>query len=213
MPKRLFILLLLLSSNFVFAQEQPVTPSPLFKPGQMFFNFYFGNYAAAEEPQFVNMHNEFALGFGLSTDFNRYPFLAFDLETFLLNRDYDTPIGPPLWGTIDEETSVQTASILFGLRAFIPQQKPFRAYISVGLGYYQTRMIVYGAVFGFPGIYEDTDNSFAAYYGAGLSYMFDKWGLGLDFRHFSIDGDFAGFNINNAKLGGDVYLVSWKYQF
>jgi len=51
------------------------------------------------------------------------------------------------------------------------------------------------------------------YYGAGLSYMFGKWGLGLDYRRFNLDGSFDGFNINNADIGGDLLLVGLRFSF
>ena len=74
-------------------------------------------------------------------------------------------------------------------------------------------MIVYGSTLGVPGSYDDTDMSMEFYYGAGLGYMFGKWGLGLDYRHFNLDGSFSGFNISNADVGGDVYLVGIRFTF
>ena len=43
--------------------------------------------------------------------------------------------------------------------------------------------------------------------------MFGKWGLGLDYRHFRLEGSFSGFDINNADIGGDLLLVGVKFSF
>ena len=229
MPKRLTLLLLSVfcwtNANAADVQPAPATAvtvaapaantegSEFFKPAGWSFNLYAGRYDVAEEPQFVGIRNKYALGMGLSADLNRYPHLGLDLELFFVNRDYDTPVGPPLWGSIDNDTSVQTTAFLAGARAFYPASGPWRVYASAGLGYFQTRMVVSGSVFGFPGIYEDTDSSLEPYYGAGLSYGFGHWGLSVDLRHFDLDGNFSGFNISNANLGGDLLLVGWRYNF
>ena len=100
-----------------------------------------------------------------------------------------------------------------GARAFYPANGRLRAYASAGLGNFYTRMVVSGSVFGFPGVYEDEDSSIEPYYGLGIAYRFDHWGVSLDLRHFDMDGNFSGFNINNANLGGDLLLVGWRYSF
>lgn len=184
-----------------------------FKPGGWNTTFYAGAYEVADESQFVGVRNDYVLGLGVSADLANYAYLALDFEYFYVNRDYDTPIGPPLWGTIDNDTSIQTNAFLVGGRAFYPAEGPFRLYASAGIGYFYTKMIVYGSTLGVPGSYDDTDMSMEFYYGAGLGYMFGKWGLGLDYRHFNLDGSFSGFNISNADVGGDVYLVGIRFTF
>jgi len=174
---------------------------------------YAGRYNVADEPQFTGVRNKYGFGVGLSGVLRKYPNLALDFEIQSVNRDYDTPLGPPLWGVIDNDTSVQTSALLFGARAFYPASGRLNAYISGGLGLFYTRMVVTGSVFGFPGLYEDTDSSLAPYYGLGLSFSFDNWGLSLDMRHFDLKGNFSAFNINNANLGGDMLLVGWHYKF
>jgi hypothetical protein len=226
MLKRLAVLLLsVFCWTYVYAEDvKPAsstaataapdsTNAALFKPGGWSFNVYAGRYDVAEEPQFVGIRNKYALGVGVNADLASYPHLGLDLELFFVNRDYDTPVGPPLWGTIDNDTSVQTVAFLVGARAFYPANGHVRAYVSAGLGYFQTRMVVSGSVFGFPGIYEDTDSSLEPYFGAGVGYVFGAWGLSVDLRHFTLDGNFSGFNISNANLGGDLLLVGWKYTF
>lgn len=196
------------------ADGPPATPGAgVLKPGSLTLNVYAGRYDVDEEPQFVGIRNKFALGVGLSAEFAKYPYLGLDLELMFANRDYNTPIGSPLWGVIDNDTSVQTTAFLVGARASYPANRPLRGYISAGLGYFHTRMVVSGSVFGFPGIYEDSDNSLEPYYGLGVNLMFDNWGVSVDLRHFDLKGSFSGFNISNANLGGDLLLVGWKYIF
>ena len=226
--KKLFIIILILFSSLdVFAEDEPTQVSaihvgvqanvslneaPFFKPGDLRGSIYLGNNRANEEPQFVNMRNEYAFGFGLSADFNRTPNLGLDIELIDANRNYDTPIKL-LWGTLDQSTRVETMSILFGLRAFIPRNGPFRAYASAGLGYFRTRMIVYGTLFGYPGYHDEYDTSFEPYYGAGISYDFGYWGLSADYRHYELKGSFSDFKISNANLGANVYLLGWHRRF
>lgn len=197
------------------SQESAVdTPgTPFFKPGGWSMSLYGGSYEVTDEPQFVGIRNDYALGLGFSADLNRYPYLGLDFELFYVNRDFDTPVGPPLWGTIDNDTSIQTSAFLVGGRAFYPAKGSLRAYASAGFGYFSTKMIVYGSTLGLPGSYEDTDKSMEFYYGAGIGYMFGKWGLGMDYRHFNLDGSFSGFNISNADLGGDLLLVGLRFTF
>lgn len=190
------------------------TPStPFFKPGSWITTIYAGTYDVTDDPQFIGIRNDYALGLGLSAELSRYPNLALDFEYFYVNRDYDTPIGPPLFGTIDNDTSIQTNAFLVGGRIFYPEEGPFRIYASAGIGYFHTTMVVYGSTLGLPGSYEDKDMSMEFYYGAGVGYMFDKWGLGLDYRHFRLEGSFSGFDINNADIGGDLLLVGVKFSF
>lgn len=227
MKKLMITLLIMQCSMNLFAQEEKISASdsikhssdiysdkpPFFKAGSSRLSIFIGNNRADDEPQLVNMRNQYAFGFGISSDFTRLPNFGFDFDFLSVNRDYDTPIGPPLWGTIDKSTSVKTTSALVGIRAFIPQSGPFRAYASAGVGYFRTRMRVFGTVIGFPGKYEEEDASFNIYHGAGIQYDFGRWGLSLDYRHFNLRASFSGFNISNANLDGDVYLLGWHYIF
>jgi len=182
-----------------------------FKPGGWSTILYGGAYEVADETQFEGVRNDYVLGLGVRANLANYAYLGLDFEYFYVNRDYDTPIGPPLWGTIDNDTSIQTNAFLVGGRAYYPAVGPFRIYASAGIGYFYTKMVVYGSTLGLPGSYEDTDMSMEFYYGAGISYMFGKWGLGLDYRHFNLDGSFSDFNISNAELGGDLLLVGIRF--
>ena len=37
--------------------------------------------------------------------------------------------------------------------------------------------------------------------------------LGLDYRRFNLDGSFDDFNINNADIGGDLFLEGLRFSF
>lgn len=227
--KRLILLyLIIFYTTAVLAQEEsvlteapdtippssrPIADSPFFSPGSWTVSLYGGSYDSAEESQFTGIRNEYSLGVGFSADLNHYPYLGLDFELFYVNRDYDTPVGPPLWGTIDNDTSIQSTAFLVGGRAFYPAERPFRIYASAGFGYFHTKMVVYGSTLGLPGSYEDKDMNMEFYYGAGISYLFGKWGLGLDYRHFNLEGNFSDFNISNADLGGDLFMLGLRFSF
>lgn len=196
------------------AAVSPLLPgSGVFKPGSWSLNVYAGRYDVSEEPQFIGVRNKYALGVGMGAELANYPYLGLDLELMFANREYDTPIGPPLWGTIDNDTRVETSALLVGARAYYPANGSLRAYVSAGLGFFRTRMVVSGSVVGFPGTYEDSDSSVEPYYGLGISYKFDNWGLSVDYRHFELKGNFSGFNISNANLGGNMLLAGWRYYY
>lgn len=139
--------------------------SAIFKPGGFTVSVYGGHYDVSYGPQFVGVRNKYGMGIGLSADFAQIPDLGLDLEFMYTNREYDTPVGAPLWGTIDNDTSVQISAVLAGIRAFYPGRGRLRGYVSAGFGQFQTRMVVAGSVLGFPGIHEETDSSIEPYYG------------------------------------------------
>lgn len=223
----IFSLMLLCSMN-LFAQDKqvsisdtaakPVTDNALaqqsfLKVGSSRVSVYLGNNSAGEEPQFVNIRERYAFGFGVSSNFSRLSNFGFDLDLIEVNRKFDTPIGPLLWGTLDKSTRVQTTSALLGIRAFIPDTGVFKAYAIAGIGYFRTRMVVYGTLFGFPGAHEEQHSSFNLYHGAGFQYDIGRWGLSLNYRRYNLKGSFSSFNISNADLGSDVYLLGWYYKF
>lgn len=225
--KIIFILLLTLNSLKVFAQDEStdvaavqvgvharvhINEAPFFNPGDFRVSVYGGYNRAAYEPQFVNMRNRYAFGFGFSGDFNRLSNLGFDIELIDVNRNYDTPIQL-LWGSLDQDTRVETMAALFGIRAFIPERGAFNAYVSAGLGFFRTRMVVFGTLFGFPGYHDEFDTDFTAYHGVGMRYNFGRWGLSLDYRHYNLSGSFSSFKVSNANLSSDVYLAGWHYGF
>jgi hypothetical protein len=78
--------------------------------------FYAGRFRADDEPQFAGIRNQYAFGLGLGVDLEHYPIVGLDIDLFLLNRDFDTPLPPPMLGTIDNDTSLMTVALLLGAR-------------------------------------------------------------------------------------------------
>ena len=175
--------------------------------------FYLGRFEAAEEPQFRGVRAQYTFGLGVSAELAQYPNLALDLELFDFHREFDTTVQAPLLSTINNDTSADTLALLFGARAFYPASSSFRAYVSAGLGYFNTRLVVTGSTFGLPGTMEQSSSSLDIYYGAGISYSLDKWGIGLDYRRVDIEGSFSDFYIDDADLGGDALLLGVRYHF
>lgn len=214
MPYLRFCLMVFCLTAFIpVAGAADTVGSGVFRDTGWRLSVYAGRYDVDEEPQFIGVRNKYGLGVGLSGEFRQYSNLALDLELMFVNRDYDTPLGAPLWGTIDNDTRVETSAFLVGARAFYPNTGGLRAYVSAGLGLFYTRMVVSGTLLGFPGIYEDSDTSLDPYYGLGISYLPGNWGLSVDLRHFDLKGSFSAFNVNNANLGGNLLLVGWHYEF
>lgn len=184
-----------------------------FKPGGWVASLYAGRLDSASEPHFVGIRAEYALGLGLSGTLNNYPYLALDVELFGAHREFDTPVSAPIFGTVDNDTSLDTTALLLGIRASFPAQGKLRAYASTGLGYFRNDMSVSGSVFGLPASLKESDNNLDIYIGAGVSYLFGRWGLSLDYRHFAIEGGFSEFNISDADLGGDIFVLGLGYGF
>ncbi len=187
--------------------------SRFFKHDSLQLTLYGGNFDAQLEAQFVGIRNEYGLGMMLGIDLVPVAYLGLNLELLAANRDFDTPIAPPFFGTLDNDTSVQTTALLVGVRLFYPPTRAMRLYGVAGLGYYHTEMVVSGSLFGFPGVYRDDDQSLDTYYGAGLSYAFDNWVWSVNYRHINLSGDFDSFQIYDADLGGDLYALGVGYRF
>lgn len=174
---------------------------------------YVGQFDANPEPQFVGAHNEYSLGVVLGVDLAQAPNLGFDLELVSTNQDYDTPVSSPHWGSLDNDTTVHSTGVLFGIRGFLPANRALRLYGVGGVGFYYTTMQVEGTLLGFTGIYEEDDTSVDFYYGAGLSYRFEQWILSVDYRNLDLRGDFSAFGISDADLGGEVIALGLGYNF
>lgn len=221
MTRRLIILsLAIVYCSNLSAQEHDETVNDtadsadlFFKPGGMTASVYAGWLNSASEPQFESIRAEYAFGLGLSAALNKYPYLAMDIELFGAHREFDTPVSAPIFGTVDNDTSLDTTAFLFGMRAFYPPQGKWHAYASAGLGFFNSKMFVSGSVFGLPASLEQSDNTLDIYLGAGASYMFGRWGLSLDYRHYDVDGSFSDFYISNADLGGDMLLIGLGFAF
>ncbi len=100
--------------------------------GDFATRLYGGNFVAESDPQFVNLHNQYTLGFGLSAGFANNPYHELDVEYFFANRDYDTQLPRSPFGTIDNDTSIETQALLVGARAVYPKDGIVRAYAVAG---------------------------------------------------------------------------------
>ena len=210
--KTLILIFGLFYSLLVSAAEQRAPLHDFFNPESFTLNFYYGNFEADFESQFINSSSKSSFMGGMHADLTNTPNIGLDLEIINFGRKYDTQVGAPIFGTIDEDTHVSTTAFLLGGRAFIPADQTFRAYASAGLGFFRTTMTVYGSVFGLPAWHKETDDQFGLYHGAGIEFRFKTWGLSLDYRRFSLSADFSDFKINNANIGGHVILLGWLYR-
>ena len=184
-----------------------------FKPGGVSVAIYAGDFLSAEEEQFTALRAEYSLGLGISADLNKIPHLALDFELLGFNREYTTPVLPPELDDIDNDTKITTNTYLFGARAYYQVRDPLRLYAVFGFGYFETRMLATGERLGLPATHEDTEWSFNLYAGAGIIYMFDRWGLGLDYRYFDLEGDFSDFEVDGANVGGEAIMLGLRYRF
>jgi len=191
----------------------PADEDRFFKPGGVTATIYAGDYLSADEDQFSDLRAEYSIGLGVSADLNKIPHLALDFELFNFNREYTTSVSPPDLDEIDNDTKITTNTYLFGARAYYQLRDPLRVYAVLGFGYFDTRMLASAEYLGLPVTYDDSYWSFNMYAGAGIIYMFDRWGWGLDYRYFNYDGDFPDFEVNSAELGGDAIMLGLRYLF
>lgn len=207
------VVLLLLASGVAAASAEQGEAAPIFRAGSGVASVLAAHLDTAHEPQLAGERNALGLGFVFSGDLAAYDWLGLDLEVHFLYREFDTPVAAPLFGTIDNDTTIGTTAILFGARAHHSLHTALRAYAVAGLGYYYTTLSVSGSVFGFPGTYEDTDQTLGLYYGAGLNYGLPSLILSLDYRHLDFSGSFGKFGISGAALGGDLIAlgIGWRF--
>lgn len=185
---------------------------PFFNPDSVRLTGYAGSFSPNPEAQFVGARNKYSYGVNLGADLSSLPYLGLELELLGTNQDYDTPVAAP-FGTLDNDTRVQTAGLLMGLRVFYPAGSSLRFYGVAGLGLYYVEMSVNGTLFGVPGVYYDDDRSVDFYYGGGISYQFEQWVVSIDYRNIELSGDFSGFQISNADLGGETVMLGIGYNF
>jgi opacity protein-like surface antigen len=206
-------LCLLFTVGLLLADRDALAEQSYFAPGSMQLTVYGGSFDSNPEAQFVGIRNEYSLGVIFGYDLPNVSYVGLDMELLGANRDIDTTILPPIFGTLDNDTTVETVGLLFGGRVYYPVTRAIRVYGVGGLGYYRTNLRVTGTLMGFPGVYEEDDTSFEFYYGAGLSYEFETWSLGFHYRHINLNGDFGSFQISDAELGGDLLALGVGFRF
>ena len=174
-------------------------------------NLYLGTLNADEEPGVLQgPSSNIAIGVARSDQSHKYPYLAFDLELWLLKSEYANTLPPPLFISPNNEMELETLSLSIGARLLYPYDPPYQFYISGGYGYFHSRMRVYANISGTPGSYEDSSASFAPYIGAGLNYQLNhRQTLEIFYRKWSPDGDFSAFAIPKANLGGSTVGIGF----
>jgi opacity protein-like surface antigen len=177
--------------------------------------FYLGSFDAEDNPgKLENEDHSLTLGFGASFKLPKRKYLSVDLEFWVTERSYDTTIQAPLFSTISGRMTLQTVALLFGIRGFYPSDGRFRIYGTGGIGIYKSELSVWGSTLGLPGTIEDKDQSLGLHAGAGLELnVGDDWFLGMDYRHWIVEGSFSTFGADNVDIGGDYIGISLGKHF
>ncbi len=176
--------------------------------------FYLGSFDTEDNPgKLENENHKFTLGFGASFKLPKRKHFSFDLEFWMTERKYDTTIQAPLFSTISDRMTLQTMALLFGIRGFYPSDSRFRIYGTGGIGLYKSELSVWGSTLGFPGTIEDDDHSLGLHAGAGLELDTGDWVLGVDYRHWIVEGSFGEFGADNVDIGGDYIGISLGKHF
>ena len=180
-------------------------------PKNTMLNLYLGSLDASEETGVLESpSSNIAIGLTSSSQSRQFPYLAFDLELWLLQSEYTNTLPPPLFVSLNDEMELETLAISVGARILYPYDTPYRFYISGGYGYFHSRMRVYANVLGIPGYYEDTSTTFAPYIGAGLNYNLGyRQTLEIFYRKWTPDGDFSTFSIPETNLGGETIGIGF----
>ena len=191
----------------------PADKDRFFKPGGVTIAIYAGDFLSADDEQFSDLRAEYSLGIAISADLNKVPHLALDFELVNFNREYTTSVTPPNLDEIDNDTKITTNTYLFAVRTYYQLRDPLRVYALLGFGYFETRMLASAEYLGLPVTYDDSYWSFEPYAGAGIIYMYEGWGVGLDYRYLDLAGDFPEFEVSGAQLGGDAIMLALRYRF
>ena len=198
------------SPVYVYEYEEKVSESTI-SIGAV--RFYLGSFNAEDNPgKLENENRSFTLGVGASFKLPRGKHFSFDLEFWWTERDYDTTIQAPLFSTISDRMTLQTMALLFGIRGFYPSDGRFRIYGTGGIGIYKSELSV-GESWGFLGTIEDEDQSLGLHAGAGLELDVGDWILGVDYRHWIVEGSFATFGADNVDIGGNYIGISLGKRF
>ena len=211
----LFTVMIIVEASADNSAESSSTPgapaesadSGIFATDNLAFRLYGGNFVAESDPQFINMRNQYALGFGFSAGIGNMPGLAMDVEYFFVNRDYDTQLPSPPFGTIDNDTSIETDALLVGGRLIYPPGNRLGVYLAAGFGLFRNKLETFGSTIGFPGELSQENMSIDIYYGAGIEFRYSSWIMSFDYRHLDLDGSFSDFQVTDADIGGDILVI------
>lgn len=175
------------------------------------YRFYLGHFVAPAQSQLKAPSDDISLGMGITINLLNHPYAGIDFAGFYFKHEVDSTVPQPPFGTLDEDARIETGALMFGGRLFYPAKSHYRVYATAGLGYFRTKMRVFGSLFGFPGVFEQQRSTIAPYYGAGVGYSFGDWALSLDYRGFRQEEDFSDFNVNDVDVGGQSITIGLGY--
>ncbi len=156
-------------------------------------------------------------GFGLGIELGIKPkdLISYRIELMSVTREYETPSSatPPVFGTIDNRMYLDTNALLVGIRAAWPKGRSYRLHATAGFGYFATKLTVDSSVAGIPAEISESDSSLGLHAGIGAELDTGTMVIGLEFRHWFVDGSFSTFGIGSVDLGGNYYGLSAGWYF
>lgn len=139
--------------------------------------------------------------------------ISYRLEIMYANRRFDTPatVTPPVVGSVSNRMTLDTLAVLFGVRASYPPDRTYRVHATGGIGYFNSWLST--SVSRYPLAVSDRDASLGFHAGVGLEADLGKGLVGVDFRHWFVDGSFHSFGISNTDIGGNYLGISFGWYF
>lgn len=205
-PAQIMLLLLL-----CFGSVAAASANVFVDPRVSNLNFYLGSLQAEEEAGVLeDPSSQIAIGLASSAQSRNYPFLALDLELWLLASEYTNTLAEPFLVSIDDDMELETSAITIGARFMYPYNAPYRFYVSGGYGYFYSELRVYANMLGVPGYFDDTSQEFAPYIGAGVTFNLGyRQTLELFYRRWNVEGDFSRFDIPQTEIGGEAFGIGF----
>lgn len=137
--------------------------------------------------------------------------IAYLLEIFNLNRDFDMPASTSQ-RTNSGGLPMNTIAVLLGARVAFPVDQPLRLHASGGGGYFYSRLGEAAKTrtfyFGPPIEIDDSDSALGLHAGMGIDAIVNGWVFGVEFRHWFVNGSFDASGIGDVNLGGSLYSFS-----
>jgi hypothetical protein len=139
--------------------------------------------------------------------------ISYRLEIMYTTRRFDTPatVTPPAVGSVSGRMTLDTMAVLLGVRASYPPDRSYRVHATGGIGYFNSWLSA--SLSRFPLAINDRDASFGFHAGVGLEADLGKGVVGVDFRHWFVDGSFHNFGISNTDIGGNYLGISFGWYF
>lgn len=180
-------------------------------PRSNHLNLYLGSYDAETETGVLeNPSSNIAIGLSSSAQSRRHPFLAIDMELWLLATEYNNTLSAPLLVSTNDDMELETSAITFGARLMYPHDARYRFYISGGFGYFHSELRVRANVSDTISFFEDSTQEFAPYLGAGITFNLGyRQTLELFYRRWDTQGNFSKFNIPETDIGGEAFGIGF----